>query len=237
MASPIASLLDFEHGVQFETSLVKALGRRVHEHHRLGRGQFLLLATFRRYLFQLNEESVALALQSCLGGSVSGFQISYQSHNHFRFTVSCKSVGFEIYKLRRFIGRSFDVYFHLWSNGAPHWECEKRIWEEEEAKQWSTVLTRRQKKKEEKSSAKSVRFAKNLVQLSPKVKSRPRELRSVIKIGEFDLDLSGEILEDQFKFHTSSYSDTVADSDVVSGILKKNVDQHISEPAVSNPSH
>jgi hypothetical protein len=93
------------------------------------------------------------------------------------------------------------------------------------------------KEKRGKSSAKSVRFAKNLVQLSPKVKSRPREWRSVIKIGEFDLDLSGEILEDQFKFHASSYSDTIADSDVVSGILKKNVDQHISEPAVSNPSH
>jgi hypothetical protein len=29
-------------------------------------------------------------------------------------------VGFAIYKLRRFIRTSFDVYFHLWSSGAPH---------------------------------------------------------------------------------------------------------------------
>jgi hypothetical protein len=26
-----------------------------------------------------------------------------------------------------FIGKSFDVYFHHWNNGAPHWEREKRI--------------------------------------------------------------------------------------------------------------
>jgi hypothetical protein len=83
--------------------------------------------------------------------------------------VSCKSVGFEIYKLHRFIGRSFDVYFHLWSNGAPHWEREKRLWEEEEEKLWSMVLSKRQKREAKKASLKSVRFAKDLIQRSPRV--------------------------------------------------------------------
>jgi hypothetical protein len=165
----IVPLLDFSYGERFEADLLSSTGRRIHDPCRYGRGQFFLLATFRRYLFQLNEVSVALALQSCLGGLALDYQVSFQSHNHFRFTVSCKLVGFEIYKLHRFIGRSFDVYFHLWSNGAPHWEREKRLWEEEEEKLWSMVLSKRQKREAKKASLKSVRFAKDLIQRSPRV--------------------------------------------------------------------
>jgi hypothetical protein len=72
------------------------------------------------HLFQLNEDSVALVLQTCLGGSALDFCVCYQSHNHYKLLVSCKAVGFAIYKLQRFIGPSFDVYIHLRSNGALH---------------------------------------------------------------------------------------------------------------------
>jgi hypothetical protein len=116
--------LDFDIGKAFEHEVHRKTGRLVHSHSSFEKG-FYLLATFRRYLFQLNEESVALALQSCLGGLAKSFRVSYQSHNHFRFTVSCKAVGFSIYNLCIFIGASFDVYFHLLSNGAPHLEREK----------------------------------------------------------------------------------------------------------------
>lgn len=69
----LAPLLDFGHREQFEAGLVKRFGRGTHDLHRPNHGQFFLLATFRRYLFQLNEDSVALALQSCLGGSAPAF--------------------------------------------------------------------------------------------------------------------------------------------------------------------
>jgi hypothetical protein len=138
-------LLDFDVGKRFENDLYSLTGLRIHGRSRR-ENSFFPLATFRRYLFQLIEDSVPLALHSCLGGFESDFQVEYQSPNHFRFSVSCKDVGFAIYKLRRFVGKAFDVYFHLWSNGAPHWEREKRIWEAEEAKKWSLVLSKKQKR-------------------------------------------------------------------------------------------
>jgi hypothetical protein len=141
--------------------------------------------------FQLNEDSVAIALQSCLGGLAQHYCVSFQSHNHFRFTVSCKKVGFAIYKLRRFIGTSFDVYFHLWSSGAPHWEREKRLWEAEEARKWEKVMSRSQKRLISKSSRsprkhpKKVCFAEKLIMDSPIVKSIPSVKPSTIKFGSF----------------------------------------------------
>lgn len=68
-----------------------------------------------------------IVLQSCLGGQARFFHVLEVSHNHFRFSVASKVVGIMVYDLRRVIGKVFDVYFHLWSNGAPHWEREKRL--------------------------------------------------------------------------------------------------------------
>jgi hypothetical protein len=186
--------LDFGIGKAFEHDIYRKTGSLVHSYSQYTRG-FYLLATLRRYLFQLNEESVALALQSCLGGHANSFRVSYQSHNHFQFTVACKAVGFSIYNLRRFIGDSFDVYFHLWSNGAPHWEREKRLWEEEEAKQWTKVLSKSQKRVASRSSSSSkcfrkrVRFAEKIVQDSLVTKSKPSGFPQFIKIGNLDVKL------------------------------------------------
>jgi hypothetical protein len=191
------SKLDFEIVMHFEKNLQRSTGRCIHDSVCNDSG-FHLLATFRRYLFQLNEDLVAIALQSCLGGLAQHYCVSFQSHNHFRFTVSCKKVGFAIYKLRRFIGTSFDVYFHLWSSGAPHWEREKRLWEAEEAKKWEKVMSRNQKRLMYKSSrsprkhTKRVHFADKLILDSPVVKSIPSVKPWTIKFGSFVFDLHSE---------------------------------------------
>jgi hypothetical protein len=54
------ALLDFDVGKNFEHELCRSLGKAVHD--ASSGGRFLLLATFRRYLFQLNEFSVVVAL-------------------------------------------------------------------------------------------------------------------------------------------------------------------------------
>jgi len=164
--------MDFPIGKEFEIDIRRRFGSLVHHESPSSRGSFFLLATFRRFLFRLTEESVALVLQSCLGGHAPFFHVVEVSRNHFRFSVSCKAVGFAIYALHRVIGSSFDVYFHLWSNGAPHWEREKRLWEEEEAKKWYDVLRMSQKRAEKAkakvSVKKSVRFSSKLISDSPR---------------------------------------------------------------------
>ena len=132
---------------------------------------------------------MGLALQSCLGGSAQGFHVTFQSLNHFRFSVVNKHVGFLIYNIRRFIGNSFDVYFHLWRNGTPNWEREKRLWEEEQAKEWTTVLSKKSKKALRQSAhkrpMKRVRFADNLVMDSPRIKHAPASSLETIVFGSF----------------------------------------------------
>ena len=121
-SSDLAARLDFSHGRSFEEEVDRRFGTLVHHPSPSPDGSFFLLVTFRRYLFHLTEDSVSLALQSCLGGRTAGFHVQFLSRNHFRFSVSCKQVGFHVYRLRRVITSQFHVYFHLWNNGMPNWE-------------------------------------------------------------------------------------------------------------------
>lgn len=66
----VGSMLDFDICKSFEKEILHTTGRCIHGAFEIEQGGFHLLATFRRFLFQLNEDSIALALQSCLGGRV-----------------------------------------------------------------------------------------------------------------------------------------------------------------------
>jgi len=98
-------------------------------------------------------------------------------------------VCFLVYKLRRFIGSSFDVYFHLWNNGVPRWEREKHLWEIEQEKEWIKYMSKSQKRKERLRNSgfqKKVYFAKKLVQDSPQPKHKPS---LSIHFGDFDVQI------------------------------------------------
>ena len=70
--------------------------------------RFLLLATFRRFLFRLTEESVALALQSCLGGRASDFSCSIPKQQPLLF------LGFLQRSWVASLQTSLHDYFLLW---------------------------------------------------------------------------------------------------------------------------
>lgn len=174
-SSDLVDRLDFNIGLEFQDKIHQRLQSPVHHPLPTPDGSIFLLATFRRYLFRLTEESVSLALQSCLGGRASDFHVKFLSNNHFHFSVFSKDVGFQVYKLRRVITKSFDIYFHLWNNGTPHWEREKRAWEIEQEKEWTKILSRSAKReaKKQENMQKHVRFACKIVQSPAKVKSQP----------------------------------------------------------------
>lgn len=193
-SSHLVSKLDFLPGLDFQEEVWRRFRAPVHHPLPSASGSFFLLVTFRRFLFRLTEESVALALQSCIGGKADGFHVKFLSTNHFRISISCKVVGFHIYSLRRVITSSFDLYFHLWNNGTPHWEREKRAWEIEQEKEWSTVLSKRAKRQAKaqakKSTPKKVSFAKPLVQYP----------RQIIQFGAFRTVVTENQVQTQFSF-------------------------------------
>lgn len=173
-SSDLVDRLDFDRGLEFQDDVRRCFKSPVHHPFPSPDGSFFLLVTFRRFLFRLTEESVTLALQSCLGGRSLDFHVKFLSNNHFCFSVFSKEVGFHVYKLRRTMTLSFDVYFHLWNNGTPHWEHEKRAWEIEQEKEWTLVLSKSSKKEaKKKENLKRVHFAKPIVQPPPKVKHQP----------------------------------------------------------------
>lgn len=171
---------DFSHGRKFQNEVLNKFKSSVHHPFSSPHGSFFLLAVFRRYTFRLTEDSVSMALHSCLGGTPAGFHVIQESDRHFRFSVASKSVGFLVYSLKRIITDHFDIYFHLWRDGGANWVRERKLWFQEEEEKWTRVSYQKRKK-----HSKRVSFARTLNQSSPTKKSKPSELESVIKIGSF----------------------------------------------------
>lgn len=200
-SSDLASRLDFDRGLEFQEEVRRLFRSPVHHPLPSPDGSFFLLVTFRRFLFRLTEDSVSLALQSCLGGRALDFHVKFLSNNHFRFSVFSKEVGFHVYKLRRVISSLFDCYFHLWHNGTPHWEREKRLWEIEQEKEWTKILRKSTKKRMAKFEKKKVRF--NLSRSPSKGKchgkslgqSQPQNQMVRIQFGSFStlIDASAQL--------------------------------------------
>jgi len=100
---------------------------------------FKLVASFGRSALRLNEDSVGLLLQSCLGGCSKDVHVKHLSGWMFSFHVSCKKVGFMIKNLRTFSYRLFAIFFYLWGNDGPNWVRDYNLWIDEQNAEWTTV--------------------------------------------------------------------------------------------------
>lgn len=72
---------------------------------------FVLIASFGCSTLCLNVDSVGLMLQASIGGVAKDFDVVHLSGWMFHFSVSCKEVGFMIYKLKTFICKHFAIFF------------------------------------------------------------------------------------------------------------------------------
>ncbi|KAJ1283789.1 hypothetical protein BS78_03G153700 [Paspalum vaginatum] len=204
-------------GKQFQAEVLKMFNSSVHHPSSSTNGCFFLLVVFRRFTFRLTEESVSLALQSVLGGAAAGFHVHFESDQHFRFSVASKAVGFHICSLKRIIAKHFDVYFHLWRGGGAHWQLEKKLWIEEEEKQWTKVS---RKKKPTKGNSKKVTFAHKLVQESPTRKSTPAFPPPSIKIGDIICPLDVSMGKSSFGGSPSAPAILIKSNTVFSGLKR-----------------
>lgn len=131
--------LSFDPGVRFASLAKDRFRRPVSPPQDLSPGSFLLVVSFGRSAIRLNEDSVGLILQACLGGVAKDFSVTHLCGWMFSFLVSCKEIGFMIYNLKNFSCKSFSVFFHLWSGGGPNWCRDYAIWCEEQEAEWMMV--------------------------------------------------------------------------------------------------
>jgi hypothetical protein len=115
-------LWNFSPGRAVEAQVRRRFHSQVHFSPSSSSKEFFLVVSFSYSSFALSEESVALALQCCLGGHAAGFHVILLSDKCFRFSVASSKVGHFIYSLRERSWPDFHCRFSLF-RGDPYALC------------------------------------------------------------------------------------------------------------------
>jgi hypothetical protein len=102
-------------------------------------GHFIMVVSFGRASFKLDESSVSIALEAATGGFSGDLKVSLLCDRVFSFCVSTKYVGFHLFNLRSFACKQFKCFFHLWGRGGPNWQREFQQWQVEYQQSWTIV--------------------------------------------------------------------------------------------------
>jgi hypothetical protein len=100
---------------------------------------FYLVILIGRCKYKLSKKTVSSILQATLGGVVADFRPKELSARVFMFTVASREVGFHIYSLKSFSSDQYQIWFHVWGNGGPHWISEYQKFLQEQASEWTLV--------------------------------------------------------------------------------------------------
>lgn len=127
---------DFNPGLAVEDQVRRRFRSMVHFSPRPSSKEFFLVVTFSSASFPLSCSSVALALQCCIGGIASGFNVTHIGDRNFRFSVASNKVGHFIYGLRDRVWPDFICHFSLFkrpwnlpSDGFLGWSANHEITE------------------------------------------------------------------------------------------------------------
>jgi hypothetical protein len=135
--SSLSMGVDFTPGMNFAKEIKRLFHSTVHPS---GRSKaFTMVVSFGRASFRLDVDSVAIALESAIGGFCGSLNVQPISERVFTFRVASKNVGFHIIDMRWFSCNKFKCFFHLWSDGGPNWRREFSSWQKECAQEWTLV--------------------------------------------------------------------------------------------------
>jgi hypothetical protein len=138
------SALDFSDDLRFQDWILRKFNCPINLlPGKFDRHEFFLVISFGRCSLRLCAESVGFLLQSFIGGSAELFRVIPLSDWVFRFSLSCKDVGFAVYRRHSYICSSFKVYLHLWNSSGPNWIKEWQLYSDEESSSWKLVSCHR----------------------------------------------------------------------------------------------
>ncbi|CAN6283471.1 unnamed protein product [Urochloa humidicola] len=94
--------MDYRPGLDFQALVQARYGKSVQVSSPSSVENFFLVVSFSRSLFHLDSDSVALVLQSVLGGNAPNFRVIHEADRTYRFSVVNKSIGLMIHRLSKF---------------------------------------------------------------------------------------------------------------------------------------
>lgn len=104
---------DFNPGLTMEDQFRRRFRSTVHFSRGSTTKEFFLVVSFSSASFPLSCSLVGLALQCCIGGLASGFNVVHLDDRSYRFSVASNKVGHFIYALRDRIWPDFVCHFSL----------------------------------------------------------------------------------------------------------------------------
>ena len=138
--------LCYDPGIQFAELVHQCFGCSVSPATPFSPSGFHLVASFGRSSLRLNEDSVGLILQACLGGIAKDYNVFHLFGWMYSFTVSCKNMGFMVHKLKSFSCKTLAIFLFLWSGGGPNWRKEFDLWSAKQEVEWTLVGSKGKKK-------------------------------------------------------------------------------------------